>query len=845
MLEIRHSVSADAAKSYFTEGLSHQDYYTGQAVVGQWHGQGARRLGLTGAVTRDAFHALCDSRHPLTGAQLTARMQETRRVGYDFTFSAPKSVSLLYGLTGDARITAAMERAVAATMQEIEADIQTRVRRGGVSGDRRSGNLVWAGFTHELARPVGGVPDPQLHVHAYVFNATFDPQEQRWKAAQFGDVKRHAGYYEAAFHARLAASMRALGFQIRAQQGTWWDLAGISPATVALFSRRTAQVTEAAARLGIAEAQAKAALGKRTRASKAGGDLATDALRAQWWDRLTPQARREVEAAIDTLEGEEGTATPQNRAQGIAARVADVDAALGYAVAHGFERASTMEERDLLATALRHGQGRVLPAHLRRGMQRGEHGLLTAQVRGERLVTTRTVLAEEQRLLAWARASRGTVAPLGTGRQPFTSSRLNAGQQAAVRHLLTAPDRLLMVQGKAGTGKTTLMQEAAQAITARSGKPVVTVAPTTRARDVLRQDGFDRAQTVAWLLTNTRAQQGLQGGVLWVDEAGLLSVPDLNRVCTLADQTGCRVVLSGDTGQHGAVARGDALRLVQERAGVPAAALTGILRQQGAYKAAVATIAGGDLAGGFRQLDALGVVVEVPDAERYPRLAADYARHTQAGETALIVSPTHAEGRQVAGAVRERLRQDGRLGTQEHQVTTLRNLQWTTAQKSQAREYRPGLVVQFLQHAPGISSGQRYAVVQADDRRVMMQGTDREGTPCLRPLPLGHADRFQVYVPEPLALAQGDRVRITQKGQSEEGRTLTGGACYQVAGFRHDLAGQLTGVRLDNGATLPADFGHLAQGYVTTSHGAQGATADRVLLAEGSLSLPAASREQF
>lgn len=845
MLGIHQSTSADAAKSYFVAGLSQQDYYTGQEVVGQWHGEGARRLGLSGSVTKEAFHALCDNRHPQTGQQLTARMQEGRRVGYDFTFSAPKSVSLLYGLTGDARLKVAMEQAVAETMREVEADIQTRVRRGGVSEDRRTGNLVWAAFPHEMARPVGGVPDPQLHVHAFAFNATHDPVEQRWKAAEFGDIKSHAGYYEAAFHARLAGSMRDLGFDIRAQQGKWWDLAALSPETVALFSRRTAQVTEEAQRLGITDASAKAELGHKTRERKQGGDLATDTIRAEWWDRLTPAARREVEAAIATLQGEDSAATPRSREQVVEERVAAVDASLAYASAHCFERASTVHEKELLAEALRHGQGRVLPEHLRRGMQHGDQGILTAQVGGQRLVTTRQVLAEERRLLAWAHASQGAAAPLGAGPERFHSAQLNAGQQTAVQYLLDTPDRLLLIQGKAGTGKTTLMQEAAQAITAHSGKKVMTVAPTTRARDVLRQDGFAQAQTVAWLLTNTRTQQGLQDGVLWVDEAGLLSVPELNKVFALADQTHCRLILSGDTGQHGAVARGDAMRLLHDQAGIEAAELTGILRQQGAYKEAVTTIERGQMAEGFAQLDTMGWVVEVPDAERYQRLAADYARHTRAGETAIIVSPTHAEGRQVATAVRDTLRQEGRLGSQEQEMHTLRNLQWTTAQKSHARQYSPGLVVQFLQHAPGIGSGQRFTVVDADDHRVLLQKPDAPPDGQPRPLPLGHADRFQVYTPEPLTLAQGDRVRITQKGRSVEGRTLTGGACYQVAGFAHDQAGHLTGVRLENGATLAPDFGHVAQGYVTTSHGAQGATADQVLLAEGAASLPAASREQF
>ena len=99
--------------------------------------------------------------------------------------------------------------------------------------------------------------------------------------------KRQAGYYEAVFHSRLAAAMRDMGFDIR-REGKWWDLAEISPETVTMFSRRTEQVEQDAARLGITDPEAKGELGKRTREGKE-GDVATEDMRAQWWDRHDTQ----------------------------------------------------------------------------------------------------------------------------------------------------------------------------------------------------------------------------------------------------------------------------------------------------------------------------------------------------------------------------------------------------------------------------------------------------------------------------------------------------------------------------------------------------------------------------
>jgi conjugative relaxase-like TrwC/TraI family protein len=195
MLRITVSTSAAAAQRYYTTGLSRQDYYSeGQEITGQFHGQAAKRLGLPREVTAEAFAALSENKDPATGDTLTARQKENRRAGYDFTFCAPKGPSLLYAMTGDERIKSAFETAVQDTMQEIERDMQARVRKDGAAEDRTTGNAVWASFTHYLARPVD-IPDMLLHSHNFMFNATWDPVEQSWKAGQFHDLHIDRHYY--------------------------------------------------------------------------------------------------------------------------------------------------------------------------------------------------------------------------------------------------------------------------------------------------------------------------------------------------------------------------------------------------------------------------------------------------------------------------------------------------------------------------------------------------------------------------------------------------------------------------------------------------------------------------
>src|SRR5437899_11452414 len=133
MIRIRQQASAKAAKEYYSTA----DYYSeGQEIIGSWGGKGASRLGLQGTVDKFSFERLCDNLDPRTGKPLTVRTRTERRVGYDFTFSVPKSVSLLYAMSGDQDILGAFRAAVDEQIREMEAEMKTRDRRGSKDEDR-------------------------------------------------------------------------------------------------------------------------------------------------------------------------------------------------------------------------------------------------------------------------------------------------------------------------------------------------------------------------------------------------------------------------------------------------------------------------------------------------------------------------------------------------------------------------------------------------------------------------------------------------------------------------------------------------------------------------------------
>ncbi len=840
MLRVIVNTSSAGAKSYYANGLSKDDYYTKgqeQEIIGNWGGKGATLIGLKGKVDREQFAALCDNQNPETGEQLTARNDENRRVGYDLNFHAPKSVSICYSLNQDENIMSAFRDSVRETMGELEKDMQARVRVLGQNDNRDTGNLIYGEFIHTTARPVNGVPDPHLHAHCFTFNATYDGVENKWKAGEFGAIKKDASYFEAYFHSSFSAKLEEKGYGIeRNEKG--WEIAGIKRDTVEKFSNRTQEVESIASAKGITDVKAKSELGAKTRNRKI-ENLTLEELRTEWGKRLTDAERSVIGRA-----GKAGTGK-QSPDKEIHA-----DQAVNLALDHCLERKSVAGEREVLRDAMRRSFGDCAPGEVLKAYGLKEKDIFKATSKDGKVLTTKEAVREERKLVELAASGKGKHTPINKVYE-IQNLALNEEQKKAVTHALTSKDQVIIIEGGAGTGKTTLMKEINAGVES-AGKKVFAFAPSAEAsRGVLQSEGFAKADTVARLLLDKDLQKQLKGNVLWVDEAGLMGNKQMNQVLEIARDQKAQVILTGDTRQHSSVERGDALRIIMEKSKIKPVRVMEIQRQRNRadYKQAVKFISEGKQEQAFEKLDHMGSIREISDQhDRMNALATEYLADVKGKKSVLVVAPTHVEGNQVTDHIRAELKKakgyDGKplLGQEEKTFTVQKNLSPTEAQKQDPTFYRNGQSVQFHQNAKGFARGGIFDVVGKDEHGNIQVKTGKGETSTL---PLQEGKKFSVFEKAEVKLSQGDRIKITQNGFSENEKRMNNGNILTVSGFdeKGNIVAHADGSKV--AVHIGKDYRNLAYGYCTTSHSSQGKTVDKVLIAQSSFSANAASKEQF
>lgn len=791
-------VQVTGAVEYFREHLAIGDYLSqeGQAEM-TWVGAGAMKLGLTGQCRMDHFENLSRGRHPVSGEKLMVRDKgDQRRVCFFGQLSPPKDVSILHLVGGDERIGRWWQEAVGETLREMEELIATRVRRAGQNDDRRTNSMVAAIVTHDANRAL----DPQLHTHVCVMNLTYDVAEARWKSVQPSGFYRHQAYLREVCYNKLAQHLIAAGYKLEPGQRIGFHVKGVPDELRTLFSKRRREILRRAAEAGAHSQDALLAITAQSRAEKSNATAAT--LRAGW----LKEAGKHLDTLREVIAHARRSPTPLNP---LTPR-----AALESAEAHVFERKSVVEDRLLLREALIAGRGRVSLDALKRALAaRARDGDL---LRVDNEIASRDGLEAEREFTGWANSRLRAHARLGT--VPSLKG-LAADQANAVREVLSAGSGVVVLEGDAGTGKTTSLKVIVAGIE-KSGGRVFGCAPSSGAAEVLRQELTADADTVQQLLTNEKLQRETRGRVLLVDEAGLLSVRQMRDLCRLAARNGNRLLLVGDTKQHASVEAGDALRCLQEFTRVPVVRLTEIRRQQNPeYRKAVARLARGDAYGAFQQFDRLGAVREIVHESALMAAAADdYVRSVRTGNSCLVISPVWAEIRAFTGAVRAHLRQAGLLTGADQAVATVEPFKWTLEERRRIQNYRVGDVLTFHRHYGRFRKFDSVTVTRVEDGMVIVQ--DAEGAE--RRIEPQRANGFTVGTATEIPVTTGDRLLIRANAKPIGVRN---GDLVNVARLEGDGT-----ILLKDGRSLPPWFREFTHGYATTSHASQGKTVDRGIL---------------
>jgi conjugative relaxase-like TrwC/TraI family protein len=662
MLSIGKLAAGARAGAYYLEQVAsgREDYYAGGGEApGEWGGGGAKLLGLAGEVSEEGLRWLLESRHPVTGEALRRPVADGAVAGFDLTFRAPKSVSVLFGVADDDHVVQEIRQAHRAAVSEGMRYLQghacaARRGKGGLVAVSGRG-FVAAAFEHRASR----AGDPLLHTHVVVANMTLGP-DGRWTALDGRLLYRHAKAAGYVYQAALRAEMRErLGLAFDPAEHGVADVVGMPRGVIEHFSQRRTEILRLMHRRG--EHSARAAQVATLESRRAKEYLVPEyRLREEWRARAAEHGfgRRMVAVVLsgvlsrrDPVEDLEQTARSLEGPGGLTRDRAtftrsDVVQAFAEAAQTG-ARLQTIEAR--------------ADAFLERdAVVELEGGA------GEPRYTTQELIDTERELLGGAARRRGEAAGLASesALDAALTARpiLSEEQRALVVALTSSGDGVQVVRAAAGTGKT-LALDAAQEAWARSGVSVLGCALAARAAGELRDQAGIDATTIARLRHAIAGGLELEpGSVLVVDEAGMVGTRDLAVLAVAAARAQAKLVLVGDDRQLPEIQAGGAFRALAESLG--GVELHEVRRQSAAWdRAALVELRGGDVVRFAEMYARHGRLVAAPTADdARSALVEDWWSAQDLGGRTLMIAHRRADVADLNDRARARLRAEGRLG---------------------------------------------------------------------------------------------------------------------------------------------------------------------------------------
>lgn len=812
---------ANIAK-YYTVG----DYYTkGGAEHSAWRGKLAADLGLEGKVDPAKFKELLAGKiddHQLGRHRKDGTIQH--HPGWDFTFSAPKSVSIMALVFGDERIIAAHERAVSVALSYLEEHAELRRRVSGEIVHETTGRLIIATFTEHSSRE----HDPHLHTHSVVMNMTNHGQDQAVVSLETRAMFAEQMAAGQIYRNELAHDLRQMAHELLSDpRRGLFEIDGVPQQLIRDYSQRAEQIDAHAREHGhVGQAQRTKSFFATRRAKRR---IGLDDLHAQW------QQRAGVHLAILEAIGQQASAredVPQEQDPRAPARAA----------AFGIRQSETHEAVNnigmLYRTALASHVGEVRLADvrpllealeiaaklLRTHRQTGDH-LLTRGRTSLRSVRTEIALSEH---LSLAMGDARPATSPGRLDEAASAIGLTADQIRALHAVALGTDRLVAIQGVAGAGKSTLIKAMVEAV--RSEYEPIALAPTSSAAAKLGVDADIKSQTVADLLAS--GGHGVTDRhILVLDEAGQLGNRQAIRILQISRETGARLILLGDTRQTGAIEQGKPFWLLQ-KLGMPTAELTETVRQDArSIRNAVSLARQGNYTGSIAALERVTAGTTAEQLAKNLVVAwTDLKPSVRAATNILVLD--NATRLIVNSQIREVLKTEGALAAEETRLQILTPAGMTDQEKHFARFYSGGQVVMFSRDnvGLGIARDTEYRVTGTgrDSRgRQVVHLVDQNGRTIAWNPRLSKAGNVNVFVAEHRDLSQGDRIqwRLVNKEL---------GVKNAERGTVEQMEGALATIRWDRGDRVETiDLGkHKTwdHGYSETVYSAQSKTYPRVFL---------------
>jgi len=820
MLSISPPISpGDNLTHYFT---GHEDYY--MSSPGQWQGQGAEALGLAGTVTREQFSLVSYGYHPTTGEQLVGGKNGQKVAGNDLTFSAPKSVSIAAAF--DDNIIKLHEKAVKRVVDYIEQNyVCARHQVDGQRGIERTGKLVAAKFTHQTSREF----DPHLHTHVFAFNMT-QRQDGEWRALYNKQIFENKKDLGKLYRNELAAELQKSGYRIEITNGKegFFRLKEVPSKLEDHFSKRRKQVKAKAEELkekypnlDKAALYQVAALGSRA----AKKQVSTAEIKDHW--------RRDIkQQGVDISRFSRRDHKPKPPAVEPGKMVDRAARALT-------ETDSILRQTKTLAIAASMSFGQHSLANLNKAFQQSSI-IKIGTAAGRNYYTTPEILSVEQGVVDTAKAGIGKRQPIANKNEVAATVdkieqkngwQYTFGQKSAINALATSRDRVLLVQGDAGTGKTAALSVFSH-LAREKGHTVRGLGFTGKAADELRKGAGVQAQTIDSFLLSSK-KSAASGKEIWlVDESSMAGSRHYAAILDRAKTAGATVAFIGDRKQFSSIAAGNMFQDLQKEIGTHAE-LTQVMRQKTPKtKAVVSALNQNDHEQFFRLLEKQNNLKEYKSQNDLRRAAVQhYIRHAKAGRDAVIVTQQNIDKNELNKRAKAELVRAGLVEQgQDHQVLIPANMQAT--ETSLASSYQPGQTVTATKSMNGFRAGEQGKIIATNpDKNTITIGNDqKQHTINLD----RHHKHLAVYNSQSINLSPKDKIVFlkndkqlgVKNGQTGEIKSIDKHGNVEVKTDQKTVRFSLSSQPNKN---RQHTYPYIDHGMAMTAHKTQGATVDHVV----------------